>query len=220
MHPTSRPHRAPLRIAVVTTVAALALAACTSSHGSHPKASSTPSTSSTATSPAPTGSAASAAATSAAAAASAQIAKLLIKASDISIDKFTLTNSAPVNAIASDGTSVDGSSAVYANGNHQRVVSVIVIRYLSASDAQASAPEEQTVAAGELTRNPASDTPENVGQLAHLYQGANATGPLSILVFAEGRYVVTMEFISKTAGDSVPASVVLALGKKQDALLK
>ena len=39
-------------------------------------------------------------------------------------------------------------------------------------------------------------------------------------MFAEGNYIVTMEFVSKTKGDDVPAKVVTGLAKAQDAKIK
>ena len=198
---TRLPHaRRALLVTVSTaTVAALALSGCTSS--------SKPSSPSTTPS--------SGVVSSGSAKTIDDVKKVLIQPSDIPTDTFTLTNLSPVSQSGAVGV-----SAVYGNSTHKRVVSVILIHYPSVDIAQAAAPQEQTVAAGALTRNPASDNPLAVGQQGELYQGANDTGPLSIAVFAEGAWVVTIEFISKTAGDNIPASVITAVSNRQDMLLK
>jgi len=134
-------------------------------------------------------------------------------AADNPADKFTLTNTTPVSQ-----SGAVGISGVYGNSDHKRVVSIILIHFPTAAYAQEGLQPTQSAAAVELTHNPASDTPVTLGQGdAHLYQGSNDTGPLSIIVFAEGHYIVTMEFVSKTKGDDVPAKVVTDLAKAQDA---
>ena len=144
-----------------------------------------------------------------------QLKATLITPDEITGDKFTLTNTSPVSQ-----SGAVGISGVFANASHDRVISVILIHYPTAAYAQAGLTEIQNLAAGQLTRNPASETPVQVGQGAQLYQGANATGPLSILVFAEGNYNVTMEYVSKHTGDDVPAATAIDLGKKQDIKVK
>lgn len=198
MNRTPRSRRAPVATAAALTVAALALTGCTSSKSSG--STSTPATGVT---------------SSGNSATINTVKRVLIQPSDITIDKFTLTNLSPVSQSGAVGV-----SAVYANGNHKRVLSVILIHYPNSDDAAAAAPQEQTVAAGELTHNPASDNPLSVGQQGQIYQGSNDTGPLSIVVFQEGAWVITMEFISKTAGDNVPASVVTAIAQRQDDLVR
>jgi len=198
----------PLRRRSVALVAILALTtACTSSHGSAGKTSSTAKTRGTA------------AASSAAETGTPTIDQLkaaLIPASAITVDKFTLTGTTPVSQ-----SGAVGISGVYANPDHKRVVSIILIHFPTAAYAQAGLAPTQSAAATELTRNPASDTPVDLGQgTAHLYQGSNETGPLSIIVFAEGNYIVTMEFVSKAKGDGVPAKIVTDLAKAKDAKIK
>lgn len=185
---------APVRALVAVTLAIpLALAGCTSSH-------SPAKTTSSSSNHTPT---------------NAELQSLLIKASDITVDKFSLTKTTPVSQ--SDAVGISG---LYANASHNRVLSVILIHFPSRQFLQASLTETQTLAAQQLTHNPASTNAVNVGEGGQIFQGSNDTGPLSILVFGEGTYIVTMEFVSKNAGDNVPASVVTDLGLKQDAKLK
>ena len=140
----------------------------------------------------------------------------LIDAADISVDKFTQTDVLPVQP----QMGAEGISAVYANAGKDRVLSVILLHFPTVAYAQAGLPEIQSLAAARLTRNPASDTTVKVGTGAHLYQGADAAGPLTILVFEEGSYVVSMQYVSKRANDNIPSSLAVSLGTKQDARVK
>jgi len=186
----------PRRLAALACLA-LTITACTSS-AAHPSKAKTSTANATGT---PT---------------TADLKARLVPASAITVDTFSLVTTSPV---AQSGAV--GISGVYANADHKRVVSIILIHFPTAAYAQAGLAPTQNAAATELTRNPASDTQVNLGQgTAHLYQGLNETGPLSIIVFAEGNYIVTMEFVSKTKGDDVPAKIVTDLAKAQDAKIK
>lgn len=190
--------------ALAATLALLSAAACTSSGAKKPS----PSTSSS-----PSGSQ-STSSGSARTPSQADLTATLIGGGDIPGDTFTLGNATPV--AQSGAVGIDGA---FSNSDGSRQLADVLIHFPTAQAALTALAAEKTSVHTEIKSHLTSaDSP--VGTNGKIFTGAGGTGPIAILVYAEGNYVVTLEFQSKSATDSIPTSVVNQVGAAQDSKVK
>jgi hypothetical protein len=211
-------------ILVVAGLGLLSTAACGSSGG--PTTASGPSLSSTTasasdpgTSPVPLSTSASASDTAPAVTIAPgatpttdQLKALLIDASAVPGDTFTR-----VSATQFDRNPAVGIESLFRNTAGSRSLTDIVLNFPTEAGAQTAVAAEEKPSVGAASLKPGyteSDVP--VGDSAHLFAGADANGPATLIVFREGRFVVTMEFNSLASSDPVPASVVSEVALLQD----
>ena len=168
-------------------------------------------------SPSPTSSASATSATSAtstpAAAQPSDYSALLIKASDIPGDTWTM-QPPQLNPGGKPGV-----VAMFSNPGDTREIGDTIMVLPSASDA-ASALQATITAAGP-TVNGAAPQPADVGTGGTMLAGNSPDGAkaITILMFSEGKGVVTLEFDS-AANDPVPPDGALDIARKHDTAIK
>jgi hypothetical protein len=169
-------------------------------------------TSSTSSSPASSSS--KSATSSTTAAKPADYSNLLIKASDIPGDQFTMSQPPQLNPNGKDGV-----AASFTNPAGTREIGDTILVLPSASDA-AGALDATKTAAG-LSVSGATPQPADVGTGGTMLAGTSPDGSkaVTILLFSEGRAVVTLEFDS-APDDPVPPDGAIEIGQKQDAAIK
>lgn len=142
------------------------------------------------------------------------LAKLLIQPTDIPMPGFTQENSQPVNQAG-----VNGVSALFASADSTRALGDTIVVLPDAASAAAALQAAGTAAQTEIQG--ATPTPAQVGTGGMVYVGTSAAGTKAstLLVFQEGKALVTMQFDS-AANDVVPPDMVTTVGAKQDQLLK
>jgi hypothetical protein len=190
--------------ALLATAGLLTSAACTSSGGKKP----TPSTSST-----PTGTTSTSSGT-ASTPSQDQLTATLIGGGDIPGDTFKLNTTSP---IAQSGAV--GVAGQFSNPDASRQLTDILIHFPTSGDAATALAAEKGSAVTAITSG-LSTSDSSVGTGGKIFAGTGPTGPVSVLVFVEGNYVVTLEFQSKSASDSVPTSIVNQVGAAQDSKVK
>jgi hypothetical protein len=165
-------------------------------------------------SPSPTSSASATSATSTSAAAQpSDYSTLLIKASDIPGDTWTMQQP-QLNPGGKPGV-----AAMFSNPGDTREIGDTIMVLPNASDA-ASALQATITAAGP-TVNGAAPQPADVGTGGTMLAGTSPDGAkaITILMFSEGKGVVTLEFDS-AANDPVPPDGALDIARKQDTAIK
>jgi hypothetical protein len=192
-------------LAATTIVAGVAVAGCGNNKSS--TASSSPASSSSSSSKPATSSAAGAQPT--------DYASLLIKASDIQAPGDTFTMQQP--QINPNGK--PGVAASFANQDGTRQIGDTILVLPSASDAAGSLDATKTAAAVAVSGG--TTQPADVGTGGTTITGTSPDGSkaVTILLFTEGKSIVTLEFDS-AANDPVPPDFVTDIGQKQDAAIK
>lgn len=140
------------------------------------------------------------------------LATLLIQPSDIPIPGFTQKLTQPVQQGGASGI-----TALFANADDTRQLGDTILLVADAASAKAVVQTGSSVAQSQFAG--ASSTPVQVGEMAFLYSGAKDGKSSTILIFQEGRAVVTIGF-DGALDDPVPASVVTAVGQAQDNKIK
>jgi hypothetical protein len=188
-------------LAATTLVVGVAVGGCS-------KKSSTPSSSSSSSA-----SSSASATSSSAAAQPTDYSNLLIKASDIPGDAFSMQP-----PLLNPGGK-PGVAATFANQDATRTIGDTVFVLPSASDA-AGVLQANITAAGP-TVSGGTPQPADVGTGGTLLTGTSPDGAkaITILMFSEGKGVVTLEFDS-AANDPVPPDSALDIARKQDAAIK
>jgi hypothetical protein len=138
---------------------------------------------------------------------------LLIKASDIPGDTWTM-QPPQLNPGGKPGV-----AAMFSNPGDTREIGDTIMVLPSASDA-ASALQATITAAGP-TVNGAAPQPADVGTGGTMLAGNSPDGAkaITIVMFSEGKGVVTLEF-DGAANDPVPPDGALDIARKQDAAIK
>lgn len=193
--------------AVTCAVIATALVGCGGSSTSTTSSSSSSSTASTSSS--------SSSASSSAAAAGADYSNLLIKGSDIELPGDTFTADPPtVNPGGKDGV-----ATAFNNQTQTRVIGDTILILPDATSANAVL--DASLAALDQSITDPQPISASVGGSGTMAQGLSPDGTkqVAVLLFAEGKAVVTMEFDS-APGDIVPPDFVTAVGQKQDDAIK
>ncbi|HXA11106.1 MAG TPA: hypothetical protein VNW93_02740 [Mycobacterium sp.] len=191
-------------LAATAMVVGVALGGCSSNKSS--TASSSSSSSSSASS-------STSATSSSAAAQPTDYSALLIKASDIPGDAFTM-QPPQLNPGGKPGV-----AALFANQGDTREIGDTILVLPSASDAASVL--QATITAAGPTVNGATPQPADVGTGGTMLTGNSPDGAkaITIFMFSEGKGVVTLEFDS-AANDPVPQDGALDIAKKQDAAIK
>lgn len=202
--------------ASIATIGLLAASACSSS-GSKPAAGKTPSTPSTpgsSSSSAPvTTSSSSSSSNNSAGPSELELTSTLINPADIQGDTFTLKSSEPISQ-----SGANGITGLFSNASGSRTLTDILVWFPSTAEADAAISAEVTAAKQQFTGTP-TDAALPAGKSGHIYQGSDSKGAVTIMLFEEGQYVVTLEGNS-AAGDAVPASVATAVATAQDSKIK
>lgn len=187
-------------LAATTMVVGVAVGGCSSNKSSTSSSSSSASSSASATS-------------SSTAAQPSDYSALLIKPSDIPGDQFTMQ---PPQLNPGDKP---GVAATFANQGDTREIVDTILVLPSASDA-ASTLQANITAAGP-TVSGGTPQPVDVGTGGTTLTGTSPDGAkaITILMFSEGKGVVTLEFGS-AANDPVPPDGALDIARKQDAAVK
>jgi hypothetical protein len=202
-------------VATLAAIGVLTAAACSSSGGKGSAGGTTSSASSPAssssTSPSATSSGSSKTPTT------DDLTATLINPADIAVpgDTFTLKTADPVSD-ASPAVGVDGE---FANAAGTRKLTDVLLWFPTDSDADTALTSELAAGKQQIVTG-LVDTPLTVGSGGHMYQGADADGPATIVLFQEGNYVVTLEFNSTTAGDDIPAALATSVATAQDSKVK
>ncbi len=152
---------------------------------------------------------------SSSAAASADYGNLLIKGSDIELPGDTFTADPPtVNPGGKDGV-----ATAFNNQTQTRIIGDTILILPDA--ASANAVLDASSAALDQSITDPQPIPAEVGSGGTMAQGVSPDGTkqVAVLVFTEGRAVVTMEFDS-APGDIVPPDFVTAVGQKQADAIK
>lgn len=139
----------------------------------------------------------------------------LINPADIPGDTFTLKSSDPVSD-AAPAVGVDGE---FANADGSRKVTDALIWFPSASGAATALAAELTAGKQQIVSG-LTDNALSVGTGGRIYQGNDASGPATIILFQEGNYVVTLEFNATAAGDAIPANLATGVATAQDSKIK
>jgi len=138
----------------------------------------------------------------------------LINPADIPGDTFTLKSADPVHQAPAVG--VDGE---FSNADGSRLVTDVLAWFPTDTDADTALNAEYAAAKQQITSG-LTDSPLSVGSGGHIYSGTAATGAATIILFQEANYVVTLEFISKAAGDAIPANLATGVATAQDTKVK
>jgi hypothetical protein len=191
-------------LAATTIVAGVAIAGC-GNNKSSTASSSSASPSSSSSKPA----------TSSASAQPTDYTSLLIKASDIQVPGDTFTMQQP--QINPNGK--PGVAASFANQDGTRQIGDTILVLPSASDAAGSLDATKTAAGVAVSGG--TTQPADVGTGGTTITGNSPDGSkaVTILLFTEGKSIVTLEFDS-AANDPVPPDFVTDIGQKQDAAIK
>jgi hypothetical protein len=144
----------------------------------------------------------------------ADYSNLLIKASDIPGDQFTMPQPPQLNPNGKPGV-----AALFTNPGDTREIGDTILVLPSASDA-AGALDTTKTAAG-LSVAGAQPQPVDVGTGGTVLAGTSPDGSkaVTMLLFSEGKAVVTLEFDS-APNDPVPQDGAIEIGQKQDAAIK
>jgi hypothetical protein len=198
-------------VASVAAIGVLTAAACSSSGGKADSGSTPGGGTSSSSSPSPTSSGSGHTPTT------AGLTNTLINPADIAVpgDTFTL-KSADAVTDESPAVGVDGE---FANAAGTRNVTDVLVWFPTDSDADTALTAELAAGRGQIVSG-LVDTPLAVGSGGHMFQGADADGPATIVLFQEGNYVVTLEFNSTTAGDNIPAALATSVATAQDSKVK
>jgi hypothetical protein len=190
-------------LAATTIVAGVAVAGCGSNKSSTASSSSSSSSSSKS------------ATSSAASAQPSDYSSLLIKASDIQAPGDTFTMQQP--QLNPNGK--PGVAAQFANQDGSRLIGDTILVLPSASDAAGSLDATKTAAGVSVSGG--TTQPADVGTGGTMIAGTSPDGSkaVTILLFTEGKSIVTLEFDS-AANDPVPPEFVTDVGQKQDAAIK
>jgi hypothetical protein len=189
-------------LAATTMVVGVAIGGCSSNKSSTASSSSSSSSASSSTS-----------ATSSSAAQPTDYSALLIQASDIPGDAFTM-QPPQLNPGGNPGV-----AATFANQGNTRQIGDTIMVLPNASDA-ASTLQANITAAGP-TVSGGTPQPADVGTGGTMLTGTSPDGAkaITILMFSEGKGVVTLEF-DGAANDPVPPDGALDIARKQDAAIK
>jgi hypothetical protein len=187
-------------LAATTMVVGVAVGGCGSNKSSTASSSSAPSSSTSTTS-------------SSAAAQPADYSTLLIKASDIPGDAFTM-QPPQLNPGGKPGV-----AATFANQGDTREIGDTILVLPTASDAASTL--QATITAAGPTVSGGTPQPADVGTGGTLLTGTSPDGAkaITIFMFSEGKGVVTLEFDS-AANDPVPPDGALDIARKQDAAIR
>src|ERR1700737_2789869 len=190
-------------LAATTMVVGVAVGGCSSNKSSTASSSSASASASSSTS----------ATSSSAAAQPTDCRALLIKASDIPGDAFTM-QPPQLNPGGKPGV-----AATFANQGDTREIGDTILVLPNASDA-ASTLQANITAAGP-TVSGGTPQPADVGTGGTMLTGTSPDGAkaITILMFSEGKGVVTLEF-DGAANDPVPPDGALDIARKQDAAIK
>ena len=190
-------------LAATTMVVGVAVGGCSSNKSSTASSSSASASASSSTS----------ATSSSAAAQPTDYSALLIKASDIPGDAFTM-QPPQLNPGGKPGV-----AATFANQGDTREIGDTILVLPNASDA-ASTLQANITAAGP-TVSGGTPQPADVGTGGTMLTGTSPDGAkaITILMFSEGKGVVTLEF-DGAANDPVPPDGALDIARKQDAAIK
>jgi len=189
-------------LAATTMVVGVAVGGCSSNKSSTASSSASASASSSTS-----------ATSSSAAAQPTDYSALLIKASDIPGDAFTM-QPPQLNPGGKPGV-----AATFANQGDTREIGDTILVLPNASDA-ASTLQANITAAGP-TVSGGTPQPADVGTGGTMLTGTSPDGAkaITILMFSEGKGVVTLEF-DGAANDPVPPDGALDIARKQDAAIK
>lgn len=188
-------------LAATTMVIGVAVGGCGSNKSS--TASSSSSSSSSATS----------ATSSSAAAQPNDYSALLIKASDIPGDAFTM-QPAQLNPGGKPGV-----TALFANAADTREIGDTIL--VLPADTDAASTLQANITAAGPTVSGGTPQPADVGTGGTMLTGNSPDGAkaITMLLFSEGKAVVTLEF-DGAANDPVPPDGALDIARKQDAAIK
>jgi hypothetical protein len=176
--------------------------------------SSTPTTSSSSSSSS-SASSSSTSASSSAAAAGTDYSNLLIKATDIELPGDTFTAEVPqLNPGGAPGVNTN-----FNNQAHTRVIGDTIVVLPDATGANTTLDASLKAMGSAVADGQPASAP--VGTSGTIISGLSPDGSkaVTVLLFAEGRAVATMEFDS-APNDPVPADFVLTVGQKQDDAIK
>jgi hypothetical protein len=193
-------------LAATTLVAGAAIAGCGNNKSSTASSSASSSSAS---------SASKSATSSAGAAQPTDYASLLIKASDIQAPGDTFTMQQPqVNPNGKPGV-----AAVFANQDDTREIGDTILVLPAASEAAGALDATKTAAAVSVSGGTTQSADVGTGGTTITGTSPDGSKAVTILLFTEGKAIVTMEFDS-AANDPVPAEFVTDVGQKQDAAIK
>ena len=189
-------------LAATTLVVGVAVDGCSSKKSSTPSSSSSSSASSSTS-----------ATSSSAAAQPTDYSALLIKASDIPGEAFTM-QPPQLNPGGKPGV-----AATFANQDASRTIVDTILVLPSASDAGGALDSTKTAAGPAVSGG--TPQPIDVGTGGTMLTGTSPDGAkaITILMFSEGTGVATIEFDS-AANDPVPQDGALDIARKQDAAIK
>ncbi|MCW2631480.1 MAG: hypothetical protein JWR88_442, partial [Pseudonocardia sp.] len=132
---------------------------------------------------------------------------LIIDASDIPIAGFTKTKTQPIQQGPATGVGVQ-----FTNADRTRQLGDTVALLPDATTTKLAVQGAFSAAPGQI--GGAAGVPVQVGETAMIYTGTVSGQAVTVLVFQQGRALVTIEFVSAPT-DPVPPDVVTTVGQKQ-----